>query len=126
MSPPEKIVGWVLGGLVVLAVALIPLLTRWLLPDDNYWIQILIWILFFAYLSASWNLIGGFAGQYSIGHSALIGIGAYISSLLHINAGLSPWLGMLLGGVVAAAVGGLIGYPCFRLRGAFFSLVTIL
>ena len=125
MSPPEKIVGWVLGGLVVLAVALIPLLTRWLLPDDNYWIQILIWILFFAYLSASWNLIGGFAGQYSIGHSALIGIGAYTSSLLHINAGLSPWLGMLLGGVVAAAVGGLIGYPCFRLRGAFFSLVTI-
>ena len=81
--------------------------------------------MFFAYLSAAWNLIGGFAGQYSIGHAGLVGIGAYTSSLLLIHAGLTPWLGMLVGGVLAALVGGLIGYPCFRLRGAFFSLVTI-
>jgi branched-chain amino acid transport system permease protein len=54
-----------------------------------------------------------------------VGIGAYTSSLLLIHGGLSPWLGMLVGGVLAALVGGLIGYPCFRLRGAFFSLVTI-
>ncbi len=125
MRRAEQVIGWVLGGLVVVALALVPVATRWLLADDNYWIQILIWVLFFAYLGAAWNLIGGFAGQYSIGHSALLGIGAYISSLLFINAGLSPWLGMIVGGLVAAAIGGLIGYPCFRLRGAFFSLVTI-
>src|SRR3989449_8146844 len=88
-------------------------------------LQVLIWVLFFAYLSAAWTLIGGFAGQYSIGHAGLLGIGAYTSSLLYMNAGLSPWLGMLVGGVVAAVVGGIIGYPCFRLRGSFFSLVTI-
>jgi len=103
----------------------VPLLTRRLLGDDEYWIQVLIWVMFFAYLSAAWNLIGGFAGQYSIGHAGLVGIGAYTSSLLAIYAGLTPWLGMLAGGGLAAVVGGVIGYPCFRLRGAFFSLVTI-
>jgi len=119
---------WLGRGLSVAAVGLalvVPLLTRRLLGDDEYWIQVLIWVMFFAYLSAAWNLIGGFAGQYSIGHAGLVGIGAYTSSLLAIYAGLTPWLGMLAGGVLAAVVGGVIGYPCFRLRGAFFSLVTI-
>jgi branched-chain amino acid transport system permease protein len=119
MTRAERVVGSVLGGLLVAAVALAPLAL------EAYWIQVGIWILFFAYLSAAWNLIGGFAGQYSIGHAGLLGIGAYTSSLLYIDAGLSPWLGMLVGGAVAAGAAALIGYPCFRLRGAFFSLVTI-
>jgi branched-chain amino acid transport system permease protein len=125
MTRTERAIGLGLDALVVAAVALVPVATRVLLADDNYWLQVAIWVLFFAYLSAAWNLIGGFAGQYSIGHAGFLGIGAYTSSLLAIHGGLSPWLGMLVGGVVAAAVGGLIGYPCFRLRGAFFSLVTI-
>jgi len=125
MGRSKQIIGCALGGLVLVAFAMVPVATRWLLTDDNYWIQVFIWVLYFAYLGAAWNLIGGFAGQYSIGHASLLGIGAYTSSLLHINAGLSPWLGMIVGGMVAAAIGGLIGYPCFRLRGAFFSLVTI-
>jgi branched-chain amino acid transport system ATP-binding protein/branched-chain amino acid transport system permease protein len=125
MNRAERLIGLGLGGLVVAAVALVPVATRLVLADDNYWLQVAIWVLFFAYLSAAWNLIGGFAGQYSIGHAGLLGIGAYASSLLYIHFGLSPWLGMLAGGVAAAIVGGVIGYPCFRLRGAFFSLVTI-
>jgi branched-chain amino acid transport system permease protein len=125
MTRAERVVGLGLGALLVAACALVPAGTRLLLADDNYWIQVAVWVLFFAYLSAAWNLIGGFAGQYSIGHAGLLGIGAYTSSLLYIEAGLSPWLGMLAGGLAAAAVGGVIGYPCFRLRGAFFSLVTI-
>jgi len=115
----------ILGAALLLVALLLPLGTRALLGHDEYWIQVLIWVMFFAYLSAAWNLIGGFAGQYSIGHAGLVGIGAYTSSLLMIHAGLTPWIGMLVGGVLAALVGGLIGYPCFRLRGAFFSLVTI-
>ncbi len=125
MTRAERAVGIVLGALLVAAVALVPVATRFVVGDDNYWIQVFIWVLFFAYLSAAWNLIGGFAGQYSIGHAGLLGIGAYTSSLLYMHGGLSPWLGMLVGGAVAAAIGGVIGYPCFRLRGAFFSLVTI-
>ncbi len=85
-----------------------------------------IWVMFFAYLSAAWNIIGGFAGQYSIGHSGLVGIGAYTSSLLLIHGGPQRrGSACSSAGVLAALVGGLIGYPCFRLRGAFFSLVTI-
>jgi branched-chain amino acid transport system permease protein len=115
----------ILGAALLLIALLLPLGTRALIGHDEYWIQVAIWVMFFAYLSAAWNLIGGFAGQYSIGHAGLVGIGAYTSSLLLIHAGLTPWIGMLAGGTLAALVGGLIGYPCFRLRGAFFSLVTI-
>jgi len=125
MTPPAVTTVRVLGGALLLVALLLPLATRALIGDDEYWIQVLVWVMFFAYLSAAWNLIGGFAGQYSIGHAGLVGIGAYTSSLLMIYAGLTPWIGMLAGGVLAALVGGLIGYPCFRLRGAFFSLVTI-
>ena len=125
MSDGRRWLGRGLGVAAVLLALVVPLLTRRLLGDDEYWIQVLIWVMFFAYLSAAWNLIGGFAGQYSIGHAGLVGIGAYTSSLLAIYAGLTPWLGMLAGGGLAAVVGGVIGYPCFRLRGAFFSLVTI-
>jgi branched-chain amino acid transport system permease protein len=106
-------------------VAALPLVIGWALEDDNYWMQILIWVLFFAYCSAAWNLIGGFAGQYSFGHAAFLGIGAYVSTVLYLDLGVSPWIGMIAGGVAAATVGAIIGYPCFRLRGAFFSLVTI-
>ncbi|MGH7333660.1 MAG: ABC transporter permease subunit [Candidatus Rokuibacteriota bacterium] len=125
MTPRGATAARILGAALLLVALLLPLGTRALIGHDEYWIQVLIWVMFFAYLSAAWNLIGGFAGQYSIGHAGLVGIGAYTSSLLLIHAGLTPWIGMLVGGVLAALVGGLIGYPCFRLRGAFFSLVTI-
>jgi branched-chain amino acid transport system permease protein len=116
---------WWPALLAIIGAALVPFATRALIGDDDYWIQMLIWVMFYAYLSAAWNLIGGFGGQYSIGHAGLLGIGAYTSSLLYVQAGVSPWVGMLAGGILAAVVGGAIGYPCFRLRGAFFSLVTI-
>ncbi|HEV8675234.1 MAG TPA: hypothetical protein VGX21_14385, partial [Methylomirabilota bacterium] len=76
MTRAERVVGLGLGALVVAAVALVPVATRVLLADDNYWLQVAVWVLFFAYLSAAWNLIGGFAGQYSIGHAGFLGIGA--------------------------------------------------
>jgi branched-chain amino acid transport system ATP-binding protein/branched-chain amino acid transport system permease protein len=125
VTPPGATTARILGAALLLVGLLLPFATRALLGSDEYWMQVLIWAMFFAYLSAAWNLIGGFAGQYSIGHAGLVGIGAYTSSLLLIHAGLTPWIGMFAGGVLAALVGGLIGYPCFRLRGAFFSLVTI-
>jgi branched-chain amino acid transport system permease protein len=75
--------------------------------------------------ATAWNIIGGFAGQYSFGHAAFLGIGAYTSTLMYLNLGISPWLGMIVGGIVAALAGAVISYPCFRLRGAFFSLATI-
>ncbi len=105
---------------VLFATALIPVL-----DDDPYFLQIFIIIMLFAYWGSAWNIISGFGGQLSLGHAAFAGIGAYTSTVLFINYQLSPWLGMLVGGLIAGAFGLLIGYPCFKLRGTYFTLATI-
>ena len=96
-----------------------------LLPP--YFLEILISVMLFGYLGAAWNILGGYAGQFSFGHAAFFGIGAYTSTLLFLRLGVSPWLGMLVGGVLAAAFGLAAGYLSFRygLRGPYFSLVTL-
>lgn len=93
----------------------------------KYPLEILISTLFFAYLGLAWNILGGYAGQFSFGHAAFFGIGAYTSTLLFLHAGVSPWLGMLAGGILAAGFGLFEGYLSFRygLRGPYFSLVTL-
>jgi len=115
------VAGRALGALAAAAlVAAPPLLPK-------YSLEILISILFFAYLGLAWNILGGYAGQFSFGHAAFFGIGAYTSTLLLLRAGVSPWLGMLAGGALAAAFGLFEGYLSFRygLRGPYFSLVTL-
>jgi branched-chain amino acid transport system permease protein len=102
------------------AVAALPFVDR-----DPYFLQIFIMIMLFAYWGVAWNIISGFAGQMSLGHSAFAGIGAYVSTVLFISYGLTPWLGMLVGGVIAGLFGLFIGYPCFKLRGTYFTLATI-
>lgn len=82
-------------------------------------------IVWAAYLTSCWNFVGGFAGVLPLGHSAFVGIGAYTSTVLFQTWGLSPWLGMLAGGVVAALVGVIIGIPTLKMRGAYFALATI-
>ncbi len=78
-----------------------------------------------AQLGVAWNLLGGYAGQVSLGHAAFFGCGAYVSTWLLLRFGLSPWLGMIAGAVVAAALSAVIGWPCFRLRGHYFAMATI-
>jgi branched-chain amino acid transport system permease protein len=108
-----------LAGLVLL-VALPPAL-------PSYFLEVLITVLFVGYLGSSWNILGGYAGQFSFGHAAYFGIGAYTSTLLYLRLGVSPWLGMMLGAVLAALFGLLAGLLSFRygLRGPYFSLVTL-
>ena len=81
----------------------------------------------FAYLSRSWDLIGGYTGQNFWGPSAIFGIGGYTSSLLFLHFKLSPWLGMLIGGIVGMIVGILLCYVSsrFSLRGIYFGLATL-
>lgn len=78
-----------------------------------------------AALAVAWNIVGGFGGQLSLGHSMFYGIGAYTSALLLQHFGLSPWIGMLPGAALAAVAGAAVSYPCLRLRGPFFALSTI-
>jgi branched-chain amino acid transport system permease protein len=111
----------VLGGAALILLLVAPPL----LPP--YFLEILISVMLFGYLGAAWNILGGYAGQFSFGHAAFFGIGAYTSTLLFLRLGVSPWLGMLVGGVLAAAFGLVAGYLSFRygLRGPYFSLVTL-
>ena len=101
-------------------VALPPLMPK-------YALEVLISILFFGYLGACWNILGGYGGQFSFGHAAFFGLGAYTSTLLFLHWGVSPWIGMLAGGLLAAGFGLFAGYLSFRygLRGPYFSLVTL-
>jgi len=92
---------------------------------DPYFLYVMINVLLYAFLGEAWNVIGGYAGQCALGHAAFFGLGAYISSLLFIKLGVSPWPGMLIGALVSGGVSVAIGWPCFRLRGAYFALATI-
>lgn len=107
----------VLVGLVTLGLPLV-------VKSPTY-LHILIMLYLYAYLTTSWNLVGGFAGVLPLGHSVFVGIGAYTSTILSLQYGISPWLGMIVGGVIAAVIGVLIGLPTFKLRGGYFALATI-
>jgi branched-chain amino acid transport system permease protein len=87
--------------------------------------DIFIRILLFAFIGVAWNLMGGYAKQLSLGHAAYFGLGAYTSTILLIRYGVSPWIGMLAGGVVAMLASLPIGALCFRLRGPYFAIATI-
>jgi len=89
--------------------------------------HIFILIFFFAFMGQAWNIIGGFAGQLSIGHAAFFGVGAYVSSILYIHLGISPWLGMIAATGFAALVGAGLGMVSFHygIKGPFFTLVTV-
>ena len=108
-------------SLVVAGILLVyPLLIR-----NPFYIHLFIMIYFYIFLALAWNVVGGFAGQLSLGHTVFYGIGAYTSTLLFINLGISPWMGMFAGGILATLTSGVIGIPCFRLHGPFFAMSTL-
>lgn len=89
------------------------------------YLHILVLLLFYAYLTTSWNIVGGFAGVLPLGHAAFVGIGAYTSTILSLQYGITPWFGMVIGGVLATIAGVIIGLPTLKMRGAYFALATI-
>lgn len=93
--------------------------------DNDYYINVLVLVFLYAGMASAWNIIGGMAGQFSLGHTAFVGIGAYTSTLLNNYAGVSPWLGMIAGGVISMMMAALIAYPVFRMRGVFFAMATL-
>ena len=118
-------VGSVLRPTVYVTVALLSLLL--IIPiaaGDGFLFHVFITICVYGALATAWNIVGGFGGQLSLGHTIFYGIGAYVGVFL-VMAGITPWLGMIAGALVSAAVAAAIAYPCFRLRGPFFVLATI-
>ena len=86
--------------------------------------HVFIMILLFACMSQSWNILGGYCGQVSFGHSVFFGIGAYGAGMAVVTYGVSPWPGALIGAVAAALVAMIISWPVFRLSGHYFAIAT--
>lgn len=110
-------------GLIVAAAGLIGLS---LLDIPSYLNHLLILILLWSFVYTSWAIMGRF-GLVSIGHGAFLGIGAYATALAWNYFAITPWLGIPLALLLAAALAALVGYPCFRKRvvGHYFALVTL-
>jgi len=113
------------SGALWLGLLTVVLLVLPLVVTSRFAIDIFIRVLLFAFIGVAWNLIGGYAKQLSLGHAAYFGLGAYTSTILQIDVGISPWIGMLAGGVVAMLASLPIGALCFRLRGPYFAIATI-
>ncbi|OEU66042.1 MAG: amino acid ABC transporter permease [Desulfobacterales bacterium PC51MH44] len=107
-------------SLVVILLAILPFIFQ-----DIQFQHILIMIMLFATLGQAWNILGGYAGQVSFGHACFFGIGAYGSLALLNNWGLTPWAGMLIGGLASVGLAMIIGIPVFKLSGHYFAISTL-
>lgn len=92
---------------------------------DSSHLNMVILVLMAAQVGVAWNIVGGYAGQVSLGHAAFYGVGAYVSTLLLVKFGINPWVGVLSGGLVAALLSLAFGWSCFRLKGHYFAMATI-
>ena len=94
---------------------------------DNYVLSVATLILFFAYTGQAWNVMMGFAGQLSLGHSLYVGVGAYVAAAMFVNLGIAPWAGLWVAILVCMALGAAIGFLAFRfgISGVYFALLTI-
>jgi len=106
---------------VFLLIALLPQVVQ-----NAYLRNVLVLTLLYASLAQSWNILGGYCGQVSLGHALYFGIGAYTASKLFVAYGIAPWFGMLGGGALAGLLALALGHACFRLKGHYFSIATIL
>jgi branched-chain amino acid transport system permease protein len=108
--------------LALAALAAVPLVT-----SSNVVLNFLVMALLIALVGQGWNLLGGYGGQYSFGHSAFFGTGAYVTAILQVHYGVNAWVGLVIGIAAGALVGAVIGALSFRsgLKGSYFALVTL-
>ena len=107
---------------MVAALAAVPLVVH-----SNVVLNFLVVTLMIALAGQGWNILGGYGGQYSFGHAAFFGTGAYVTAILQVRYGVNAWIGFAAGIAAGAAVGAIIGGLAFRagLRSSYFALVTL-
>jgi branched-chain amino acid transport system permease protein len=117
MARPYLLIAMVAGGMALLPLAL----------TSNPVLNFLGFALIITLAAQGWNILAGFGGQFSFGHAAFFGIGAYTMALLQVRLGLNPWAALPLAVVLGALTGFAIGFLSFRarLRGSYFALVTL-
>src|SRR5499426_3970474 len=116
MSPLARRIGWALAAYAALAG--LPLVV------SDYHTHVFVISLYYVILAASWNLLAGYAGQFSLAHHTFAGIGAYTSALLCLYARVPILVGIAAGAVVAAVIGYGLGTPCLRMRAIYLALAT--
>ena len=107
---------------MVALLALVPALTA-----SNVVLNFLVAALLIALVGQAWNVLGGYGGQYSFGHAAFFGTGAYVDAILQMSYGINAWVAFCMGIAAGALIGAVIGLLCFRsgLKGSYFALVTL-
>jgi len=110
---------------LLLVLALVVVAFPWLLPAQGYALRVACLVMLFAAMAQTWNIAAGLSGQISLGHAGFFGAGAYTSTLLLINFGLSPWLGLIAAALIGAALSALISLPTMKLKGHYFALATL-
>ena len=114
----------VVGGVLIVAlVAGLILIPQWTRNSSTLGLIFLIFV--YITLSQSWNILGGFAGQVSLGHAAFFGIGAIVMRALWLGVGANTLIAMAAAAIVAALCALIVGIPTFRFHGAYFSIGTL-
>jgi len=110
-----------LGVVIVGVILLLPLVT------GPYFQTVMISLFFWAFVGIAWNIMGGYAGQISLGHAAFLGCGMYTSAILYVFLGISPWISIFVGAVFSLGLALIIGYLSFQfgIRGPYFILVSL-
>ena len=111
---------WIWLGIGILILIIYPFLFTLPFPQ-----HLMIMIFSYSTLGLAWNMIGGYAGQSALGNAVFFGTGAYTSTLMLMKLGISPWAGMVAGGLISIGLAFIIGYPCFKLGGHYFAIATI-
>jgi len=114
-------------GYAAIAVVIALLATVPLLTSSNVVLNFMVVALLIALVGQGWNVLGGYGGQYSFGHAAFFGTGAYATAILQMRYGVNAWVGFIAGIAAGAVVGAIIGGLAFRagLRSSYFALVTL-
>jgi branched-chain amino acid transport system permease protein len=114
--------GMIFIALVTAALAAVPLVVH-----SNVVLNFLVVTLMIALAGQGWNILGGYGGQYSFGHAAFFGTGAYATAILQVHYAVNAWIGFAAGIAAGALVGVVIGALAFRagLRSSYFALVTL-
>src|SRR5258708_7033736 len=111
---------WIQAGLLVL-VLIYPVLTG----DSPVWGRLGALVLLAAIGASAWNIVGGYAGQVSVGHAVFFGVGAYSAVTAFVHLGLPPIVGAPVGMLLSVLIAAVIGVPTLRLSGHYFSMATI-
>jgi branched-chain amino acid transport system permease protein len=120
ISRAGHLLGRYRGLLALVGLVILPIVV-----DQPYYREIIGLIFLWSAMAGAWNIVGGYAGKFSLGHAAFFGVGAYTSAVLYTRLGVSPWIGILAGMALSVLLALFIGIVTLRLKGKFFALCTI-